>query len=205
VRGEAVQFSEAEKRILKAALKVVNEVTISGTRMHLIAEKADMVQSNVHYYYKTKDDLLEGLQEYVLEESYKIQRNEGKTSKDTLEGQLHIFFQQKKQMLTRKKEYDFAELDFIVQTRINRKIRERFQKAYSVWRDNIREIIIRYCPQLPEDDKELIPYLAVSLLEGASIQAVVDAKDFDVDAYFMSAEKMVLDSIDTAMKKVEKC
>ena len=43
---------EAEERILKAALKVVNEVTINGTRMHLIAEKAGMVQSNIHYYYK---------------------------------------------------------------------------------------------------------------------------------------------------------
>lgn len=105
---ETLHFSEAEERILNAALKVVNEATISGTRMHLIAEKADMVQSKVHYYYKTKQALLEGLQ-------------------------------------------------------------ERFQESYSEWRDAIREIIIRFCPDMEENDKEIIPYLTVSSIGAADM------------------------------------
>ena len=55
--------------------------------MHLIAEKADMVQSNVHYYYKTKQELLKGLQEWILEECYDMQQVSKKSSKDTLEDQ----------------------------------------------------------------------------------------------------------------------
>ena len=47
MKTETLHVTETEERILNAALKVVNDVTISGTRMHLIAEKADMVQSNV--------------------------------------------------------------------------------------------------------------------------------------------------------------
>ena len=69
MKTETLHVTETEERILNAALKVVNDVTISGTRMHLIAEKADMVQSNVHYYYKTKQELLKGLQEWILEAS----------------------------------------------------------------------------------------------------------------------------------------
>lgn len=61
MKTETLHVTETEERILNAALKVVNDVTISGTRMHLIADKADMVQSNVHYYYKTKQDLLKRL------------------------------------------------------------------------------------------------------------------------------------------------
>lgn len=201
MREESIHFSEAEERILKAALKVVNEATISGTRMHLIADKADMVQSNVHYYYRTKEALMERLQEYVLEEFYQIQRIGKKRSEDTLQGQIHIFFQQKQQMLTRKKDYDFAELDFLIQSRINKNIQERFQKSYCEWRNGIREIIIRYCPEMEESDKELIPYLAVSLLEGASIQVLVDGKDFDAESYFLKAEEMVLNQIESAMQK----
>lgn len=204
MREETLHFAEAEEKILNAALKVVNETTISGTRMHLIADKAGMVQSNVHYYYKTKQDLLEGLQERVLEEFYRIQRMNKNKSDDTLESQLHVFFQQKKYMIQKKKDYDFAELDFVVQSKINRKIQERFQRSYSEWRDSIREIIIRFCPDIEESDKEIIPYLAVSLLEGASIQALVDGKDFDADGYFAAAEKMVLGQIQNAMKKVQK-
>ena len=96
MKTETLHVTETEERILNAALKVVNDVTLSGTRMHLIAEKADMVQSNVHYYYKTKQELLKGLQEWILEECYDMQQVSKKSSKDTLEDQLHIFFQQKK-------------------------------------------------------------------------------------------------------------
>ena len=203
MKTETLHVTETEERILNAALKVVNDVTISGTRMHLIAEKADMVQSNVHYYYKTKQELLKGLQEWILEECYDMQQVSKKSSKDTLEDQLHIFFQQKKILLTKKKEYDFAEIDFLVQTRIDADIRARFQEAYAVWRDNIREIIIRFCPNMDETDKELIPYMAVSLLEGASIQVLVDGKGFDADSYFAYAEEMELEQIRIAMEKKE--
>ena len=56
MKTETLHVTETEERILNAALKVVNDVTISGTRMHLIANKADMVQTNVHYDYKTKQE-----------------------------------------------------------------------------------------------------------------------------------------------------
>ena len=190
MKTETLHVTETEERILNAALKVVNDVTISGTRMHLIAEKADMVQSNVHYYYKTKQELLKGLQEWILEECYDMQQVSKNSSKDTLEDQLHIFFQQKKTLLTKKKEYDFAEIDFLVQTRIDADIRARFQEAYAVWRDNIREIIIRFCPNMDETDKELI-------------QVLVDGKGFDADSYFAYAEEMVLEQIRIAMEKKE--
>lgn len=198
---EEVRFSEAEEKILHAALKVVNKCTISGTRMHLIAEKADMVQSNVHYYYKTKQALLEGLQERVLQEFYATRLGDKKNSPDTLEGQLHTFFQQKKIMLTKKKDYDFAEIDFIAQSKINDRIRERFQESFSEWRDAIREIIIRFCPTMPDADKEMIPYMTVSLLEGASVQALLEGRDFDADTYFEKAEAMVLEYIERSMQK----
>lgn len=203
LRDETFHVTEAEDKILKAALEVVNEETISGTRMHLIAEKAGMVQSNVHYYYRTKQELLDGLQERVLGECYNIRSAGRKKSKDTLEEQLHIFFQQKKYMITKKKNYDFAELNFIVQSKINSKIRERFQQSYSEWREEIREIITRFCPDLGAQDLEIIPYLAVSLLEGASIQVLVDGKAFHAEQYFAAAEAMVLCQIRNAMKKNE--
>lgn len=203
MKEESIHFSEVEEKILNATLKVVNEATISGTRMHLIADKADMVQSNLHYYYKTKQELLEGLQERVLEEFYKIRRVDKKKCADTLKDQLHIFFHQKKHMLTKKRDYDFAELNFIVESKVNKKIQERFLESYSEWRDAIREIIIRFCPNMSESDKEIIPYLAVSLLEGASLQALIDGKEFDADAYFEAAEETVLNQIENAMKKCE--
>lgn len=192
MREEFMRFEDTKEKVLHAALEVVNEKTISGTRMHLIAGKADMVQSNVHYYYKTKQELLEGLQERILEEFYRIQREGWEKCGDTLEEQLHVFFQQKRYMIEEKRDYDFAELNFIVQSKIDGKIQERFQQSYSKWREEISRIIERFCPDLPQQEREAIPYLAVSLLEGASIQALVEGEGFDAEKYFNTAESMVL-------------
>ena len=72
MREKQLLVSDTEEKILTAALKVINRETISGTRIHLIAKEADVAQSNVHYYYKTKQDLMDSLQERVLEECYDI-------------------------------------------------------------------------------------------------------------------------------------
>ena len=188
-----IKSTDTQERILNAALKVVNEETISGTRMHLIAQKADVVQSNVHYYYKTKQDLLLALQEKVLQECYEIRALDKRKSQDTLESQLHIFFEQKKYLIRKKKEYDFAELDFLVQGKMNEQIHQRFVESYEQWRDEIRAVMIRYCPGISEQDKETLPYMIVSMLQGASLQALVEKKEFDVDACFAKCEEVVLD------------
>ena len=50
--------TSVENKILDAAFKVINEHTISGTRMHLISQECGMAQSNLHYHFKTKRELL---------------------------------------------------------------------------------------------------------------------------------------------------
>ncbi len=200
LREESFHFTESEEKILQAALQVVSEKTISGTRMHLIAEHAGMVQSNVHYYYKTKQELLLGLQERVLEEFYSIRRMDRQRSGDTLEEQIHIFFRQKKHMILEKEAYDFAELNFLVHSKMDEKIRERFRQSYAEWREDIREVLSRFCPDMDRGEKEQIPYLTVSLLEGASIQFLVEGREFDADRYFTAAEEMILQQIRKAEK-----
>lgn len=198
---ESAKFSENEEKILKAALKVVGEQTISGTRMRLIADKAGMVQSNVHYYYKTKEQLLSSLQEYILNEIYETQRAAEEKSEDTLEAQVHVFFEQKRIFLTRKKDFDYAEIDFVMQSKINKEIRERFQQSYEEWRNSFLFLLCSYCPEISEEDKEMIPYMAVSLLEGATVQSMTSRNNFDADRYFDYAEKQVLQMIENARAK----
>lgn len=190
--------NEPIKRILDASLDVVNKKTISGTRMHLIAEQAKMVQSNVHYYFKTKKDLLLALQEYIFEECLDIRRKEKKHSKDNLESQLDIFFNQKKRLILQKNKYDFAEIDFWVQGKINETVYQNFQNNYSNWRDEIRQVLDTYCPELDEESREYIPFVLVSALEGATIQYFISKKDFNLDGYFNFCKEMILNQVQTA-------
>lgn len=192
---------EQNKRILNAALDVVNKKNISGTRMHLIADQAKMVQSNVHYYYKTKEDLMLALQEYIFEECYDIRRKEKKHSKDNLESQLDVFINQKKRLILNKQKYDFAEIEFWVHSKTHEKVHIQFKNNYEKWRSEIREILEKYCPDLDEMNKEILPFTLISLLQGATIQYSIDKNSFAFENYFELSKQMILNQIKVATKK----
>ncbi len=196
-----ISIKEPVKRVLNAALDVVNKDTISGTRMHLIAEQAGMVQSNVHYYYKTKNDLMLALQEYIFEECYEIRRIEKNSSKDNLESQLDVFINQKKKLILEKNKYDFAEIDFWVQSKSNQDIHFNFVESYEKWREEIRIILKTYCPSLDDKSLEILPYTLVSLLQGATIQYFISDTNFDIDNYFETCKHMMLNQIKSVSEK----
>ncbi|MDN5351710.1 MAG: TetR/AcrR family transcriptional regulator [Clostridiales bacterium] len=181
-----------EERILEAALDVVMEKTISGTRMHLIAQKVEMVQSNLHYYFKTKEDLLIGLQNKVLRKCHELRAMDRKDAEDTLEAQLDIFFNQKRQFLERYQKYDFAEVDFWVQAQTNERIRTAFAESFSGWRADIGSVLDTYCPDMAPEKRLMIPAVLVSMLEGATLQYLIDDQSFDLNAYFDFCKKHIL-------------
>ena len=55
---QSEKAASTEDRILEAALDVIRTHSISGTRISLVAERAGLFQSNIHYYFKSKRDLL---------------------------------------------------------------------------------------------------------------------------------------------------
>ena len=181
-----------EEKILDAALKVVEEHTISGTRMHLIAQEAGMLQSNVHYYYKTKDDLMLALQDKVLDKCHEIRDELSAKADDTLESQLDVFIGQKKNFILENKRYDYAEMDFWQQGRINEEMRKRFADSYCGWRKDILDMLDRYVPNLTSSMRQYIPAYVVSFLEGATIQYLMDSDSMDIDGYFEFGKQTIL-------------
>lgn len=187
--------AKPEEKILDAALDVVIEKTICGTRMHLIAERAGMVQSNLHYYYKTKNDLMLALQKKVLKRCLEIRDCLKKDAKNTLESQLDIFIRQKLEFIVNEQEYDYAELDFWVQGHINSEMQEAFASSFDGWRKEIGEMLDEYEPDLPEQKREYLPYLIVSVLEGASIQYLIHQGSFKIDEYFNFCKSIIVKTI----------
>lgn len=173
-----------EERILEAALDVVQEKTICGTRMHLIAKQVDMAQSNLHYYFRSKDELLLGLHDKVLRKCHELRDEDKNKAEDNLESQLDVFFNQKRQFILKYQKYDFAEVDFWVQTRTNPHIHHAFKESFQGWRDDIGRIILKYNPEVSEEIMQLASAVMVSMLEGATMQYLIDENSFDLDQYF---------------------
>ena len=107
---------------------------------------------------------------------------------------MNVFIHQKKNFITKEQKYDYAELDFWLQGRIDEGIRTDFQRSFENWRREIRDVIHRFFPGLPKEKLNYFPYLIVSLLEGASIQYLIDPNAFDIDKYFEYC-KLTIDSM----------
>ena len=194
---EHLEFEDkkTEDKVLDAALRIVKEKTISGTRMHLIAEEANMVQSNVHYYFKTKNDLMIALQKKVLRRCIELRKKLSLSCGDSLESQLDTFFKQKLDFILEEKEYDFAEIDFWIQGRINEPMRKEFCKSFEGWRDEIRVLLDKYSPELSKEKRQYIPVMLVSMLEGGSLQYLIYEGNFDIHAYFEFCKQQVLKAV----------
>lgn len=130
-----------EETILKSALKVVDAKTISGTRMHLIAKEAGMSQSNLHYHFRTKKELLLALLHYLQKQFSEDRENDLKNRADSLKQKLGGFFDQKKSIILREPEYDRVQFDFWSLGQVDPEINGCFQKSFNIWRENISEII----------------------------------------------------------------
>jgi len=185
---------DIEKKILDAAMKVVATEKISGTRMHIIAKEAEMSQANLHYHFSSKNDimmaLLASLQERFSEDRKNYIDIDNKTAIENIRG----FFNQKENEILNKKELDYAQFDYWVQGTVNEEVREKFQDTFSIWRKSISDVLKKGNTkgELNLKNIDMIPYIMLSLMLGASLQYLIDEGKFDLEEYFELSEKLIL-------------
>lgn len=185
----------AEDTILEAALDVMGERSISNTRMHLIAEKAGMKQPNLHYYFKTKRDLLLKLMDKVqghFNELMDAQVND----QPSLEGKLAGFFEQKKYLILEDPRYDRVQFDLWGLGQSDAEVNEQFANSYTEWRRRISEAIEEAMPALPKYKRNLTSAMMVSMMMGASLQYLSNPKAFNINKYFNYCLETVLLSLE---------
>lgn len=181
-----------EEIILEAALKVIDEKTISGTRMHLIADEAQMSSANLHYHFRTKKELLLELLRYLQKKFSESRKESFKYLEENLKGQLDGFFHQKKEIILHTPQLDRVQLDYWNLAQVDEEINECFQDTIETWRSHIKEVVSEYRPKLTDKELKKISGIMVSMMMGATFQYLSGNEPFDLDDYFDTCEKMVL-------------
>jgi AcrR family transcriptional regulator len=95
VKHEVSKANGIEDKILDAAMQVVSTKTISGTRMQLIADAAGIPKANLHYYFKTKQNLMLALHRRAVTHFIDVRRENRPKCRDELREHLQVFFNQK--------------------------------------------------------------------------------------------------------------
>ncbi|MEL7610188.1 MAG: TetR/AcrR family transcriptional regulator [Bacillota bacterium] len=186
-----------QERILDAALEVVAKYTINGTRMHLIAKEAELLTSNIQYYFRTKEALLLALNQKILSEfaeERKIMREQAPAS---FLDKLKIFFTQKKNIILNKRKQDNTHFDFWIQGLKHKTIGDYFYQSQDGWRKAIADTIAEYLPESDPQMRKYISLIMLSMMQGASLQYNIREGFFDLDVYFELCFKMVLAVLET--------
>lgn len=186
---------DIDGKILDAAMKVVSREKISGTRMHMIAKEADMSQSNLHYYFSTKNDLMIALLDKIQEEFLEDRENYINLENKTVEENIKGFFEQKKNEILYNKEIDYLQFDYWIQGTVNEEIMKKFQNTFNLWRDSINGVLEKgeFKDDVNESKRAMLPFIMVSLMLGASMQYLVDEDKFNLEKYFNTVEKIIFD------------
>lgn len=193
----------AEQAIMNAALEVMAEESIGGIRMHLIADKAGMSPANLHYYYKTKHDLIIELFEKIREKFEEERKSAmGKACKD-IDTRLEVFCQQKKHVILEESSIDFAQFNYWTYGRNDPEVRQLFYDSNEAWRKDMREAIRKYVPQVSEEQSRLLSHVMVSMLLGASLQYLNHPGLMNLDDYFSLCKGMLLAQIDAFTQENE--
>lgn len=185
-----------EEKIIQATLDIIEEKSISHTRIRFIAERAGVYQSNLHYYYKSKKELLMAVQKKVALRCVEIRNMAKEEAQDTLESQLDIFIKQKLIFILKEQKYDYAEIDFWIQSRFDEDFKEEFKRSFYGWRRELQDLFTQYAPHIEKRKQILLASITISLLEGATIQYLIDSEAFFVEDYFEYCKKIIMREVE---------
>ncbi|MGD0610850.1 MAG: TetR/AcrR family transcriptional regulator [Anaerolineales bacterium] len=179
--------------ILDAALETILANKISGARLRQVARKAGMSQGNIHYYYPTKDELYKALLDHLLQVF--VEDRKSVLSDRTIPPQqkLRYFFDQQIELIRRHKEVVIF-FDFWVQGTVDQEIRRKISGMYAKWREDIQLVIDEGIQKGVFSKKAApqMPAVLASIMDGASLQVLMDGKALDLQAYFQVSFDMVL-------------
>jgi TetR/AcrR family transcriptional regulator len=185
--------ADPAKIILDAALETIFTNKISGARMRQIARQADMSQGNLHYYFSTKDELYSALLDHLLE--IFVEERQSILSESSIHPQqkLRYFFDQQIELIQRQKEVVIF-FDFWIQGTADEEICQKINRMYSKWREDIELVVSEGIRKgvFSDTNVRMLPALLASIMDGASLQFLMDEKAFDLKEYFQVGYEMVL-------------
>jgi AcrR family transcriptional regulator len=180
-------------KILESAKKVLAQKKVSGTRMREIAMEAGISMGTLSYHFPSKTNLLLA----VLDEMqiFYEKRQDYLTSKvlDPVK-KLELFSHQQKQLLQDYPEMEEIFLDFWGHGLIDAEVREKIESMYEAWRRDMRLVFYDGIQRGEFDpgQAEIAPFVLVALLEGISLQYLINGSIFDLEQIFQLTNQIIL-------------
>jgi AcrR family transcriptional regulator len=186
-------------QLTTATYRVVSKKGYYNFTIRDIAREAGLSTGLVHYYFKSKEDLLFTLLKVMNDNLRLVLNRELARSSDPGE-KLLIFINQAFSLVEREKNYFYVLIDFWTRINHNERIRKANVKLYKSYRDEISKILEEGIQKglFERADAAYLSTVIISLIQGTIIQYVIDGGAFDYAEYTDRLRGQVLDMV---MKK----
>ena len=183
------------KQILRAAFDVASRRGLAGLTLRRVATRASLSTGLVLFHFKSKDQLVNALLDYVLETTTALQLTDDIVSIPVpLDRLLALLVREMDRLSSEPRRirmfFDFWALGFrhpIVRTKMQAEL-DRYREAI---RPMAAEVLAAEPERFAHVTAEGLAAVAVSFIKGCAVQSMIDPRNFQIDEFIAAAQALV--------------
>ncbi len=189
--GQKASEGARRTQILKAAFEVASRKGLDALTVRLVAQRAKLSSGLVLFHFKTKDQLIVALLDYVLDTTPRFQMTEDITRIPVPMDRLLALMRRDMNRLAGEPRLVGLFFDFWARGFTRATIRTRLRIELDRYRESFRPIAAEVLRAEPERfagvSPEGLSAVAVSFIEGCAVQSIIDPENFDIEEYLAAA------------------
>ncbi len=193
--GQKASEGARQIQILKAAFEVASRKGLDALTVRLVARRAKLSAGLVLFHFKTKDQLIIALLDYVLRTTTVLYITDDISDiADPLDRLLALLRKEMNRLASEPRLirlfFDFWSKGFthpLIRTKMQAEL-DRYREAFRpIAHDVLRAEPERFAGVTPEG----LSAVAVSFIKGCAVQSMIDPENFDIDEYLAATNGLL--------------
>ena len=193
--GQKASEGARRMQILKAGYEVASRKGLDALTVRLVATRAKLSTGLVLFHFKTKDQLIIALLDYVLQTTSVFQVTEDITSIPVPLDRLLALLRREMNRLASEPRLIRLFFDFWAKGITHPLIRTKMQAELDRYREAFRPIAHEVLRAEPERFAGVTPEglsaVAVSFIKGCAVQSMIDPENFDIEEYLAATNGLL--------------
>ena len=193
--GQKASEEARRMQILKAAFEVASRKGLDALTVRLVAHRAKLSTGLVLFHFKTKDQLIIALLDYVIETTPVLHVAEESISIPVPLDRLLALVRRDMSRLASEPRlirlfFDFWAKGFthaLIRTKMQAEL-DRYRKAF---RPVAREVLRAEPERFAGVTAEGLSAVAVSFIKGCAVQSMIDPENFDIEEYLAATNGLL--------------
>jgi TetR/AcrR family transcriptional regulator, transcriptional repressor of bet genes len=193
--GQKASEEARRMQILKAAFEVASRKGLDALTVRLVAHRAKLSTGLVLFHFKTKDQLIVALLDYVIETTTFLHVTEDIASTPAPLDRLLALVRRDMNRLASEPRlirlfFDFWARGFthaLIRTKMRAEL-DRYRKAF---RPVAREVLRAEPERFAGVTAEGLSAVAVSFIKGCAVQSMIDPENFDIEEYLAATNGLL--------------